>query len=86
MMEKDRRARLANQQRLRELRRDHASEVEIFCGHDLVEFERLSGRSAEVPAEMLVRPPARESRPAQRPAATSRSEQDRGTRDESRPR
>jgi glyoxylase-like metal-dependent hydrolase (beta-lactamase superfamily II) len=56
MMEKDRSSRLANQQRLRALRRDRAAEVEIFCGHDPLEFERLSGRSAEVPAEMLVRP------------------------------
>jgi glyoxylase-like metal-dependent hydrolase (beta-lactamase superfamily II) len=53
MMEKDRRARLANQQRLRELRRTHAADVEIFCGHDVEEFERLSGRSAKVPAEMM---------------------------------
>jgi glyoxylase-like metal-dependent hydrolase (beta-lactamase superfamily II) len=49
MLEKDRRSRLANQQRLRELKRDHAAEVEIFCSHDLLEFERLSGRSAELP-------------------------------------
>jgi glyoxylase-like metal-dependent hydrolase (beta-lactamase superfamily II) len=54
MMEKDRRARLANQQRLRDLRRTHGSDVEIFCGHDVVEFERLSGRSAKVPAEMMM--------------------------------
>ena len=56
MMEKDRRARLWNQGRLRELRRAHADEVEVFCSHDLLEFERLSGRSAEVPAEVIVRP------------------------------
>lgn len=55
MMEKDRRARLWNQERLRELCRAHAREVEVFCAHDLVELERLSGRSAEVPAEKLVR-------------------------------
>lgn len=53
MMEKDRRARHANQQRLRELRREHAGEVEIFCSHDLVEFERLSGRRAEIPADKM---------------------------------
>jgi glyoxylase-like metal-dependent hydrolase (beta-lactamase superfamily II) len=58
MMEKDRRARLWNQRRLRELRRTHASEVELFCSHDLLELERLSGRSAEVPARMIVRPVA----------------------------
>lgn len=55
LMEKDRRARLHNQERLRELRRAHGHEVEIFCAHDVVEFERLSGRSAKVPAEHLTR-------------------------------
>jgi glyoxylase-like metal-dependent hydrolase (beta-lactamase superfamily II) len=59
MLEKDRRARLMNQDRLRQLRREHGTEVEIFCGHDVVEFERLSGRSAEVPAEMMQRPASR---------------------------
>jgi glyoxylase-like metal-dependent hydrolase (beta-lactamase superfamily II) len=63
MMEQDRRARLWNQQRLRELRRAHSSEVEVFCSHDLLELERLSGRSAEVPARMIVRPVPFEARP-----------------------
>ncbi len=45
MMEKDRRARLANQARLRNLRRD-SSQVELFCAHDGVEFERLTRRPA----------------------------------------
>ena len=43
LMEKDRRARLANQQRLRELRRDHR-DVRVFCAHDPQEFEQLAGR------------------------------------------
>jgi glyoxylase-like metal-dependent hydrolase (beta-lactamase superfamily II) len=51
MMEKDRAARLENQERLRWLRRDHAGEVELFCSHDVAEFERYSGRSAELPFE-----------------------------------
>jgi glyoxylase-like metal-dependent hydrolase (beta-lactamase superfamily II) len=51
MMEKDRRARLRNQQRLRELRNTHASEVEVFCAHDPTVFERLSGRSLDMPVE-----------------------------------
>ena len=51
MMEKDHEARVWNQERLRELRRAHGSEVEIFCSHDVVEFERISGRSAEVPVD-----------------------------------
>jgi glyoxylase-like metal-dependent hydrolase (beta-lactamase superfamily II) len=41
MMDKDRRARLDNQQRLREVRA-HEPEVELFCAHDPVEFERLA--------------------------------------------
>jgi glyoxylase-like metal-dependent hydrolase (beta-lactamase superfamily II) len=45
MMEKDRRARLDNQDRLRELRMT-SSDVQIFCGHDAVEFERLTRRPA----------------------------------------
>lgn len=54
MMDKDRKARIWNQERLRELRRTHSSEVEIFCSHDVVEFERISGRSAEIPAEKII--------------------------------
>jgi glyoxylase-like metal-dependent hydrolase (beta-lactamase superfamily II) len=49
MMEKDRQARLENQERLRGLRRTHGTEVDIFCGHDLDEFERLAGRPATLP-------------------------------------
>jgi glyoxylase-like metal-dependent hydrolase (beta-lactamase superfamily II) len=47
MMEKNRKLRLSNQRRLRELRRDHAGEVQLFCSHDPHEFEQLSGRSME---------------------------------------
>jgi glyoxylase-like metal-dependent hydrolase (beta-lactamase superfamily II) len=50
LMEKNRKDRLANQQRLRTLRRAHSGEVEIFCAHDLVELERLSSRSAQLSA------------------------------------
>jgi glyoxylase-like metal-dependent hydrolase (beta-lactamase superfamily II) len=55
MLEKDRTARLQNQARLRELIRMQSDEVEVFCAHDVVEFERLSGRSARIPAEALIR-------------------------------
>lgn len=55
MMDKDRKARVWNQNRLRELKRSHSNEVEIFCSHDVAEFERLSGRSPEVPPEKMVR-------------------------------
>lgn len=51
MMDKDREARLWNQERLRELKRVHAGEVEVFCGHDLVEFERLAGHRFDTPVE-----------------------------------
>jgi glyoxylase-like metal-dependent hydrolase (beta-lactamase superfamily II) len=47
MMEKDRRARLGNQARLRQLRREHGADVTIFSSHDPIEFERLSGHRAD---------------------------------------
>jgi glyoxylase-like metal-dependent hydrolase (beta-lactamase superfamily II) len=50
LMEKDRRARFANQTRLRELKHEHGQEIEIFCAHDPAEFERASQRSFERPA------------------------------------
>jgi glyoxylase-like metal-dependent hydrolase (beta-lactamase superfamily II) len=53
MMEKNRQWRLSNQARLRDLKRAHGSEVTIFSGHDIEEFERLSGRSARVPPEAM---------------------------------
>jgi glyoxylase-like metal-dependent hydrolase (beta-lactamase superfamily II) len=54
MLEKNRSARLWNQHRLRALCRAHSAEVSVFCGHDVREFERLSGRSARVPADKIV--------------------------------
>jgi hypothetical protein len=33
-------ARRCNQERLRELAREHGDEVELFCSHDPVELER----------------------------------------------
>jgi glyoxylase-like metal-dependent hydrolase (beta-lactamase superfamily II) len=53
MMEKDRGARLSNQHRLRDLRRIHGRDVDVFCSHDVEEFERLSGRTASVPADQM---------------------------------
>jgi glyoxylase-like metal-dependent hydrolase (beta-lactamase superfamily II) len=49
VMEKDRRARLWNQGRLRELCREHDAYVTVMCGHDPVEFERLAGRPFGAP-------------------------------------
>ncbi|MDB5854727.1 MAG: beta-lactamase [Herminiimonas sp.] len=50
MLEKDREARLGNQERVRRLRRDHGNEIEVFCAHDPVEFERLTGHSLRAAA------------------------------------
>ena len=50
MLEKDRKARLGNQERLRHLRKAHGFEVEVFCAHDPVEYEHLTGHSLRVPA------------------------------------
>lgn len=47
MMDKDRKARLANQDRLRQFVKQHGSSVEVFCSHDCVEFRKLSGREPE---------------------------------------
>lgn len=49
MMDKDRGLRLRNQQRLRELRRKHGSEVRLFCSHDPLEYEQISGRLMGAP-------------------------------------
>lgn len=52
MMEKDHRARVWNQQRLRELRRDHSGKIDIFCSHDTTEFERFAGRPPKANPEL----------------------------------
>ena len=49
MMEKDRGARLRNQQRLRELVRDQIGKVTVLCAHDNAEFEALAQRSIDSP-------------------------------------
>lgn len=50
LMNVDAAARLANQRRVRELSLTHGDEVRIFCAHDVVEFELLSGRRYDAPA------------------------------------
>ncbi len=50
MMDKDRKARLSNQHRLRTIKQAYPRDVEIFCAHDTLEFQRLARRSAKVPA------------------------------------
>jgi glyoxylase-like metal-dependent hydrolase (beta-lactamase superfamily II) len=41
LMDTDREQRFANQERLRELKRDHGSEITIFCSHDEKELEAM---------------------------------------------
>jgi glyoxylase-like metal-dependent hydrolase (beta-lactamase superfamily II) len=47
LVESQRRARLANRERLRELRAAHGRQVTVFSAHDAVEYRRLAGLSAE---------------------------------------
>jgi glyoxylase-like metal-dependent hydrolase (beta-lactamase superfamily II) len=56
MMEKDRRARLDNQRRLRELVRDHGSDVRVICSHDPRELERDTGRELDAPPLGAIEP------------------------------
>lgn len=49
MMDKDYKARVWNQGRLRDLKQRHSDEIEIFCSHDVVEFERLALKPASIP-------------------------------------
>lgn len=60
IMEKDRRARLVNRERLRRLRHKHGAEIELFCAHDPAEYERLAGHSQKIPAGAM---PAFHERP-----------------------
>lgn len=53
MMEQDRGARLANQDRLRTLRKAHGAEVQVMCSHDPLDFERLAGRPSGTPVGVL---------------------------------
>lgn len=46
MMEVNREARLSNQQRLRNLRREKGGAIQIFCSHDAGEFARLNAAGA----------------------------------------
>ncbi|MDB4941591.1 MAG: hypothetical protein JWP97_1125 [Labilithrix sp.] len=55
LMEKDRRMRLLNQRRLRSLKRAEGGAIEIFCAHDVREFERLAGISHRVPAGVALK-------------------------------
>ncbi|GAC1406767.1 MAG: MBL fold metallo-hydrolase [Burkholderiaceae bacterium] len=50
MLQKDRQARLINQDRLRSLRHTHGDAVSLFCSHDPVEFEGITGCSQRLSA------------------------------------
>jgi glyoxylase-like metal-dependent hydrolase (beta-lactamase superfamily II) len=50
LMQQDARARIANQQRLRELKRDYGSAVRIISSHDVIEFELAAHHPLAEPA------------------------------------
>lgn len=52
LMEQDGGLRLANQRRLRELSLS-AADVRVFCAHDSLELEALTGRSLSQPAQLV---------------------------------
>jgi hypothetical protein len=66
MMQKDGRARLWNQARLRDLKRASASDVTITSSHDVFEFERLAKRRSVEPADRRERPPGHDTVSASR--------------------
>jgi glyoxylase-like metal-dependent hydrolase (beta-lactamase superfamily II) len=59
MMEQHRPSRLANQQRLRKLKRQHGHEVTIMSSHDGTEFERAAKREMSEPPGLWPRRAAR---------------------------
>jgi glyoxylase-like metal-dependent hydrolase (beta-lactamase superfamily II) len=65
-MDKDRRLRLYNQRRLRELRADLGASIDVFCAHDVVEFERMAGRAFGEPARRTPIPSSSDSLPEER--------------------
>lgn len=54
MMDKNHKMRVHNQQRLRELKQINGLAVDVFCSHDVVEFERITARSARIREEMVI--------------------------------
>jgi glyoxylase-like metal-dependent hydrolase (beta-lactamase superfamily II) len=58
MMEVDRDARMTNQQRLRDLSLAHRGEVDIFCAHDKIEFERHARTPRSTVSRSLTPEPA----------------------------
>jgi glyoxylase-like metal-dependent hydrolase (beta-lactamase superfamily II) len=56
MLEKDRTARLGNQERLRQLKREHGSLVRVTSSHDVEEFVSLAHRGLTRPVEPVLSP------------------------------
>ena len=63
MMEKDRNARLKNQERLRLLAKEHRNEVTVLCAHDATEFESVARRSLGTPVSGRRQMPGEPRRP-----------------------
>ena len=53
LMDTDRELRFANQERLRDLKRDHGGEVTIFCSHDQKELEAMQRLGSGPPGRSL---------------------------------
>jgi glyoxylase-like metal-dependent hydrolase (beta-lactamase superfamily II) len=73
MMEKNRRLRLYNRERVRALHRNH-DDVTVFCAHDVREFEQLSGRPFRELPPALSRAAASRTSDVSQPVATFRAE------------
>ena len=67
MTEVDRRQRLCNQHRLRQLKNDDFAQVKIFCSHDAIELERMQQLGSPSQSQRIV--PARSRKPAAATAA-----------------
>jgi glyoxylase-like metal-dependent hydrolase (beta-lactamase superfamily II) len=65
LMQQSARQRFQNQKRLRQLARERAGQVRLFCAHDPTEFEALRGERPELEAAAM----PREDRPNARPLA-----------------
>lgn len=54
MMDKNHKMRVLNQKRLRAMKQLNGLTVDVFCSHDVVEFERIAARSAQIREEMVI--------------------------------
>ena len=64
LMEQDRRLRLANQERLRELARTQSDQVSVFCAHDRAELEAMQHAPADITRSVQTHHPERAPRHA----------------------